>query len=69
MGMEKLKPHLQLHSDAIKSVKLNGIPIKEVTRISTVCDVFNHQPALKCFITELHKIDPETLFDYYCHHC
>ena len=40
--MEKLKLHLQLLPDAIKSVKLNGIPIKEVTRISTICDVFNH---------------------------
>ena len=33
----------------------NGIPIKEVTRISTICDVFNHQPDFKSFITEVHK--------------
>ena len=49
------KLHLQLLLDAIKSVKLNGIPIKEVTRISTICDVFNHQSALKSF-TEMHKL-------------
>ena len=54
--MEKLKLHLQLLPDAIKSVKLYGIPIKEVTRISTICDAFNHQPALNSFITELHKL-------------
>ena len=54
--MEKLKLHLQLLPDAIKSVKLNGIPIKEVTQISTICGVFNHQPALKSFITEVHKL-------------
>ena len=28
-----------------KICKVNGIPIKEVTRISTICNVFNHQPA------------------------
>ena len=41
---------------AIKSVKLNGIPVKEVTQVSTICDVFNDQPALKRFITQVHKL-------------
>ena len=51
--MGKLKLHLQL---AIKFVKLNAIPIKEVTQISTICDVFYHQLAFKSFITKVHKL-------------
>ena len=52
IDMEKLKLHLQLLPDAIKSVDLNGVRIKEVTRMSTICDVFNAQPIFKTFITE-----------------
>ena len=56
IDMEKLKLHLQLLPDAIKLVNLNEVPIKEVTRISTICDVFNAQPILKSFITEVYKV-------------
>ena len=57
---KKLKLHLQLLPDAINSVNLNGVPIKEVTQISTICDVFNTQPTLKSFITEIHKLIKDT---------
>ena len=50
IDMEKLKLHLP---DVIKSVWHSN---QEVTQISTICDVFNHQPALKSFITEVHKL-------------
>ena len=53
--MEKIKASSTTppRCNKLKSVKLNGLPI---TRISTICDVFNHQPALKSFITEMHKL-------------
>ena len=60
IDMEKLKLHLQLLPNAIKSVNLNRVPIKEVTQISTICDVFNAQPTLKGFITEIHKLIKDT---------
>ena len=33
IDMQKLKLHLQLLPDAIKSMPLDGIPIREVTRV------------------------------------
>ena len=56
--MEKMKASSTTppRCNKLQSVKLNGLPIKEVTRISTICDVFNHQPALKSFIMEMHKL-------------
>ena len=54
--MEKLKLQLQLLPDAINSVPIDGIRIKEVTRVQTICDVFNSQPGLKNFLVEVHKL-------------
>ena len=56
LDMHKLKLQLQLLPDAVKSVPLNGIQIKQVTRIQTICDIFNQQPSLKKFLTEVHKL-------------
>ena len=43
-------------SDAIKSTPLNGIHIKEVTKISTICDVFNETPSMKKLLSEVHTL-------------
>ena len=37
-------------------VSLDGIPIKQVTRVQTICEVFNQQQSLKTFLTEVHKL-------------
>ena len=42
--------------DVIKSTPLNGIHIKEVTTISTICDVFNEQPRMKKLLSEIHTL-------------
>ena len=51
----KRKLHLQLLPDAIKSMPIDGIPIREVTRMQTICDILNNQPTLKIFIIEVNK--------------
>ena len=47
IDFQKLKLHLQILPDAIKAVPLNGIQIRQVTLIQTICDVFNEQSSLK----------------------
>ena len=37
-------------------VSLDGIPTKQVTRVQTLCEVFNQQRSLKTFLTEVHKL-------------
>ena len=64
IDMQKLKPHLQLLPDVIKLIPLDGIPIREVTRVQTICDILynilcnilKNQPNLKNLITEVHKL-------------
>ena len=48
-NMQKLKLLLPLLPDAIKSVLLEGIPIRKVTRVQTIYDIFNNQPLVKRF--------------------
>ena len=48
--------HLQMLPDAIKSNPLNAIPIKQVTLISSICDVFNQNSSLKMLLSEVHKV-------------
>ena len=43
IDMEKLKLQLKLLPDAVKTVTLDGIPIHQVTRVQTLCDVLNTQ--------------------------
>ena len=56
IDMEKLLIHLQMLQDVVNSVRLDGIAIKQVTRVHTLCDIFNHQPGLKNILTEVHKL-------------
>ena len=41
--------------DAIKAVPLDGITIREVTRVQTLCDAFNKQTSFKT-MSEVHKL-------------
>lgn len=52
----KLKLHLQMLPDAIKAKPFDGIHIREVTKIQTICDVLNDQPSVKSLLTEIHKL-------------
>ena len=52
IDMEKLLLHLRMLQDVVKGACLDGITIKQVT---TLCDIFNHQPDLKKILTEVHK--------------
>ena len=35
---------------------MNDIPIKRVTRIQTLCDIFNYHPSLKMLFTKVDKL-------------
>ena len=54
--MDKLKIQLQMLPDAVKATPLYSIPIKHVTRIQTLCQVFNNHPSIKILLTEVHKL-------------
>lgn len=56
IDMEKLKLQLNLLPDAVKTVSPNGIRIREVTRIHTLCDILNTQSCLKTLLSEVHKL-------------
>lgn len=56
LDMEKLHIQLQMLQDAVHSTPMNGIAIKKVTRIQTLCELFNYQPSLKKLFTEVDKL-------------
>lgn len=56
IDMEKLMVQFQLLPDAVKTTLLDGIPIKQVTRIQTLCQVFNHQSSFKTLLSEVHNL-------------
>lgn len=56
LNMDKLKIQLKMLPDAVKVTPMNGIPIKQVTRIQTICQVFNIQPTFKKLLAEVHKL-------------
>lgn len=56
IDMHKLKLQLLLLPAAVKSVPLDGIQIRQVTRIPTICDIFNQLPSLKEFLMRVHKL-------------
>ena len=56
LDMDKLMVQLHMLPDAVKTTLLNGIPIKQVTRIQTLCQVFNNQPSLKILLSEIHNL-------------
>lgn len=56
IDMNKLNLQLQLLPDAVKTVSPDGIPIHQVTRIQTLCDILNTQSCLKTLLSEVHKL-------------
>ena len=42
--------------DVIKAVPLDGITIREVTRVQTLCDAFNKLASFKMMLSEVHKL-------------
>ena len=56
IDFSKLNLHLKMLPHAIKSTPLNGIHIKEVTKISTICDVFIETPSMKKLLCEVHTL-------------
>jgi hypothetical protein len=56
LDITKLNLHLQMLPDVIRCVPINGINVKQVTRISTICDIFNEQPSSKKLLSEVHTL-------------
>ena len=56
IDFRKLKLHLQMLLDAVKSTPLDGLAICEVTRVQTICDIFNQQSSIKALLSEVHKL-------------
>ena len=56
IDFQKLELHLQMLPDAIKCTPLDGIYIREVTRVQTICDIFNQQSSIKALLSEVHKL-------------
>ena len=56
LEMDKLMVQLRTLPDAVKTTTSNGITIKQVTRIQTLCQLFNNEPSLKILLSELHNL-------------
>ena len=56
IDMNKLKIQLKMLTDAIKVTSMHGVPIKQVTCVETLCQVFNIQPTFKTLLSEIHKL-------------
>ena len=56
VDMDKLKIQLKMLPDAVKVTPMYGIPIKQVTRIQTLCEVFNLQSTFKILLSEVHTL-------------
>ena len=56
IDMEKLNLQLKLLPDAVKTISPDGIQIRQVTRIQTLCDILNTQNCLKTLLSEVHKL-------------
>ena len=55
LDIDKLMVQLCMLPDAVKTTLLDAIPTKQVTRIQTLCQVFNNQPSLKILLSEIHS--------------
>ena len=56
IDFRKLKLHLQMLPDAVKATPLDGIYVRKVTRVQTICDIFNEQSSIKALLSEVHKL-------------
>ena len=56
LDMDKLMVQLCMLPDAVKTTLLDGIPIKQVTCVVTLCQMFNNQPSLNILLNEIHDL-------------
>ena len=56
VDMDRLKMQQPMIPDFIKSRNPDGITIKEVTSICTLCEVFNSVPVAKTMLSEVHAM-------------
>jgi hypothetical protein len=56
IDFEKLTLQLNLLHDTIKSVPIEGVVVTQVTKLRTICDVFEAQQTLKLIFSEIHKL-------------
>ena len=56
LDMERLKIQLRMLPDVVKVTPMDGVHIKEVTHVQTLCQVLNIQPSFKILLTEVHKL-------------
>ena len=56
IDFRKLELHLQMLPDAVRATPLDGIYVREVTRVQTICDIFNQQSSIKALLSEVHKL-------------
>ena len=42
--------------DAVKATPLDGVYVRKVTRVQTICDIFNEQSSIKALLSEVHKL-------------
>jgi len=42
--------------DAVKATPLDGIYARKVTKVQTICDIFNEQSSIKALLLEVHKL-------------
>jgi len=56
IDFQKLKLHLQMLPDAVKATPLDGVYARKVTRVQTICDLFNEQSSIKALLSEVHKL-------------
>ena len=63
IDFRKLKLHLQMLPDAVKSTPLDGIYVHKVTRVQTICDIFKYK-SIAFGSAQAHS----NILDHTCHY-
>ena len=53
LDFDRLKNQLSMLPDLVRDTKLDGIPVKQVTRVQTLCQIFNAAPFSKSLFNEV----------------
>ena len=56
LDMNILEFQLKMLLDIIKVTPMDGLPIKQLIRVQTLCQILNLQPTFKVLLTEVHKL-------------
>ena len=54
--------------DAVKATPLDGVYVRKVTRVQTICDLFNEESSIKALLSEVHKLILIIMLDHTCHY-